>query len=62
MEPSTQDPVSIGGRRDPDALPPRNAFEAFGRMVYSGFCALGRGNCVFAFKAGIMTGNGSIKL
>lgn len=48
--------LPLGGQRDPDALPPRNMLEATGRTLYVAFCALGRGNSVFAFKAGIMAG------
>lgn len=44
-------------RRDPDALPPSNAFETGMYWVHHALAALGHGNCVFAIKAGLLTGN-----
>jgi hypothetical protein len=41
--------------RDPDALPPRNRFEFVISYVYSKLAALGRGNALFALKAGLLT-------
>jgi hypothetical protein len=41
--------------RDPDALPPRNAFERAMNVLYFGFAALGHGNVQFALKAGLLT-------
>jgi hypothetical protein len=43
-------------RRDPDALPPRNAFESFMNLLYHALSSLGRGNFLFAFKAATLTG------
>lgn len=42
-------------RRDPDALPPGSLLEALGTMVYHLVSGIGRGNVVFAIKAGILT-------
>ncbi|KAL0959307.1 hypothetical protein HGRIS_014571 [Hohenbuehelia grisea] len=41
--------------RDPDALPPRNAFEWLMNGLYRFTKALGHGNAVFALKAGALT-------
>lgn len=43
-------------RRDPDALPPSNAFETAMYWIHTGLAALGHGNAVFAIKAGLLTG------
>lgn len=43
-------------RRDPDALPPTNAFETAMYWVHHTLAALGHGNVVFAIKAGLLTG------
>lgn len=42
--------------RDPDALPPRNAFELVMNGLYRLALAMGHGNMVFAIKAAILTG------
>ena len=42
-------------RRDPDALPPSNAFEAIGSIFHHSVGALGHGNAIFGFKAGLLT-------
>lgn len=43
-------------RRDPDALPPRNALEWFMNLIYVGICGLSKGDALFALKAGLLTG------
>lgn len=43
-------------RRDPDALPPGNLFEALINVVYKGILTLRGGNTLFAIKAAILTG------
>ena len=43
-------------RRDPDALPPRNALEAIVDRLYRMISGLGGGNALFAIKAGALTG------
>lgn len=43
------------GGRDPDALPPRNAFERIMKMLHTEVGALGRGNALFALKAALLT-------
>jgi hypothetical protein len=48
--------------RDPDALPPRNAFEAAARAVHGLVIALGHGNVLFALKAGVLTSSDSSSL
>ena len=54
-----QSDVDLGmtQRRDPDALPPSSAFETAMYWVHHALAALGHGNCVFAIKAGLLTGN-----
>ncbi|KAL7281004.1 hypothetical protein ACG7TL_004306 [Trametes sanguinea] len=42
-------------RRDPDALPPSNAFQYVMHVIYEAVTALGRGNALFALKAGLLT-------
>lgn len=42
--------------RDPDALPPRNAIEWAMNVIYHGISNFGRGNVLFALKAGLLTG------
>ena len=42
-------------RRDPDALPPRNALERTVNWMYHIAKAIGGGNVLFALKAGILT-------
>ena len=44
------------GRRDPDALPPRNAFEWITNALYRGCSELAKGNSLYAIKAGVFTG------
>lgn len=41
--------------RDPDALPPGNAFELIGTWIFVGFSGLSRGNVLYGFKAAILT-------
>lgn len=43
-------------RRDPDALPPVNTLQALGSFFHRSVGALGHGNAVFGFKAGVLTG------
>ncbi len=50
--------IGIAQRRDPDALPPRNSFEAIMNVFYHAFRGLSRGNQLFAIKAGVLTGQG----
>ena len=49
--------VDLGAaqRRDPDALPPGNSFEAIMNILYHAFRGLSQGNQLFAIKAGILT-------
>ncbi|KIM37523.1 hypothetical protein M413DRAFT_76838 [Hebeloma cylindrosporum] len=46
---------SIPTPRDPDALPPRNAFESVFESIHSLVSSIGTGNVVFAIKAGLLT-------
>ncbi|KAF4566043.1 hypothetical protein EYR36_011457 [Pleurotus pulmonarius] len=48
--------------RDPDALPPRNAFELVMNGLYRLALAMGHGNMVFAIKAAILTGTPTASL
>jgi len=41
--------------RDPDALPPRNAFEWIMNALYRGCSELIQGNSLYAIKAGVLT-------
>lgn len=53
----SQDVPDLGetGRRDPDALPPQNAFQLVMNWVHRGISELAGGNSLFALKAGILT-------
>lgn len=42
-------------RRDPDALPPGNTFEAIMNILYRAFQGISHGNQLFAIKAGVLT-------
>lgn len=42
-------------RRDPDALPPKNAFEWIMNALYRGCVELVQGNSLYAIKAGVLT-------
>lgn len=42
-------------RRDPDALPPRNALEAVAGHLYRMIAGLGGGNALFAIKGGVLS-------
>ncbi|KAH8105763.1 hypothetical protein DFH11DRAFT_1278514 [Phellopilus nigrolimitatus] len=55
IDPETQESLGQTERRDPDALPPGNAFEAIGNVLYHSISALGRGNAIFGFKAGVLS-------
>ena len=48
--------LGMAKRRDPDALPPSNAFELVMYWLHNLLGALASGNCVFAIKAGLLTG------
>ena len=41
--------------RDPDALPPKNAFEWIMNALYRGCSELVQGNSLYAIKAGVLT-------
>jgi len=41
--------------RDPDALPPTNAFEWIMNALYRGCSELVQGNSLYAIKAGVLT-------
>lgn len=49
-------------RRDPDALPPSNLFEALMNIGYNGVLALRGGNTLFAIKAAVLTGESTLLL
>ncbi|KAL5518361.1 hypothetical protein ACEPAH_43 [Sanghuangporus vaninii] len=55
IEPEKAELLTHAKRRDPDALPPTNAIETIGTLIYASINALGRGNAVFGFKAGILS-------
>lgn len=58
MDPPEEQDADLGQtrRRDPDALPPSNLFEAVMYWLYHATAALGGGNVLFAIKAGLLTG------
>lgn len=56
IQPDWNDDLGMTGRRDPDALPPSNAFQQVMHWVYELASALTRGNALFAIKAGLLTG------
>ncbi|KAI5115077.1 hypothetical protein M0805_006708, partial [Coniferiporia weirii] len=55
IDPETQGQLGEAIIRDPDALPPGNMLEAVGNVIYHTVGALGRGNAIFGFKAGILS-------
>ncbi|KAI0353282.1 hypothetical protein OH77DRAFT_1407363 [Trametes cingulata] len=55
IQPEWNADLGMTGRRDPDALPPTNAFQYLMHWVYDAVTALGRGNALFAIKAGFLT-------
>lgn len=56
VQPQWLDDLGMPRRRDPDALPPRNIFEAAMNYIYRGTVALRGGNTLFAIKAAVLTG------
>lgn len=42
-------------RRDPDAMPPKNAFEWIMNALYRACTELTQGNSLYAIKAGVLT-------
>ncbi len=56
IQPGWNDDLGMTGRRDPDALPPSNAFQHVMHWVYVLTSGLTRGNALFAIKAGLLTG------
>ena len=56
VEPEWLDDLGLPSRRDPDALPPRNAFELVMNYIYKGTVAMRGGNTLFAVKAAVLTG------
>ncbi|KZP16769.1 hypothetical protein FIBSPDRAFT_1047238 [Athelia psychrophila] len=55
VEPELLNDLGMAHRRDPDALPPRNQFEAFMNFLYKIMLTLGGGNTLFALKAALLT-------
>ncbi|TFK48067.1 hypothetical protein OE88DRAFT_1635639 [Heliocybe sulcata] len=55
MQPEWVDDLGQPRRRDPDVLPPRNVWELIATELYHIAGALGRGNSLYAFKAGVLT-------
>lgn len=56
IDPSTLTDLGQAVRRDPDALPPRNALESVMNWMYRAALGIGGGNALFAIKAGLLTG------
>ncbi|PPQ64930.1 hypothetical protein CVT26_015650 [Gymnopilus dilepis] len=50
-----EEDLGLPQRRDPDHLPPRNAFELIMRIVHSCLLNLGSGNVLFAIKGGLLS-------
>ncbi|CCM03488.1 uncharacterized protein FIBRA_05622 [Fibroporia radiculosa] len=55
MDTDFQADLGEATRRNPDALPPQNAFEVIMSWVHQFIVALGGGNVLFAMKAGLLT-------
>ncbi|KAF9237247.1 hypothetical protein BU15DRAFT_88826 [Melanogaster broomeanus] len=55
LDPSTMADLGQAVRRDPDALPPRNALESVMNWLYQTITGIGGGNALFALKAGALT-------
>ena len=47
--------LGMTSRRDPDALPPSNRFQVVMHWINDLVTSLGRGNALFAIKAGLLT-------
>ena len=56
IQPEWDADLGMTGRRDPDALPPSNAFQVVMHWIHDLVTSLGRGNTLFALKAGLLTG------
>jgi hypothetical protein len=56
LEPAVMDDLGIARRRDPDYLPPRNAFEWAMSHLFGFFESFKAGNALYAVKAGLLTG------
>jgi hypothetical protein len=56
LSPETVEDLGVPQRRDPDALPPRNSFEASMNLLYLATASLASGNVLFAIKAAVLTG------
>ncbi|KAI6044608.1 hypothetical protein EDC04DRAFT_2561114 [Pisolithus marmoratus] len=55
LDPSGMTDLGQAVRRDPDALPPRNALEAVMGHLYRMVAGLGGGNALFAIKGGVLS-------
>ncbi|KAG7440516.1 uncharacterized protein BT62DRAFT_910398 [Guyanagaster necrorhizus] len=55
LEPAIMNDLGIARKRDPDRLPPHNAFEWAINKIYGFVTGLGGGNVLYAIKAGIFT-------
>lgn len=55
LDPTSLTDLGQAVRRDPDALPPRNALERTMNWLYHIATEIGGGNALFALKAGILT-------
>ena len=48
--------LGMASRRDPDAMPPANAFQWTMHWIHDMIASMTRGNVLFAIKAGYLTG------
>jgi hypothetical protein len=55
MQKEWREDLGHARRRDPDALPPKNAFEWVMNALYRGCSELAQGNSLYAIKAGVLT-------
>lgn len=55
MRPSWSADLGQTGGRDPDALPPHTPLEWLMNFIHREVQLLGRGNAIFAMKAGLLT-------
>jgi hypothetical protein len=55
VDPEWEEDFGHAEKRNPDALPPRNLAELILSVLYEEIASLGRGNALFALKAGLLT-------
>lgn len=56
IDPAWDQDLGMAGRRDPDALPPSNAFQWVMHWTHGWASGVTRGNVLYALKAGLLSG------